>query len=686
MFKRVITAVGNPLRYLALAAPISVCYYLTDTYLFYPRGDVSANAQVVLMWAYRLLLFPLLLAGIYGALNERLRQPSELHSGGYLQNGTRYYWRLAGANLLFNVLYAFASLLILAVSRLPIERADLTISIASAALAPVALFWFAGLVIEGGLFKSLGRGLKLLVANPFGLAIGLIWALVCFADGALGPKLADPSLVALRAGDAAILGGARVICTVYLIALYRQVRAEPLQAQEAVVPSPEAAQAEGSRGLIGASFAFAFASFVPLVHIVALVLGILAIRRNKRFVVRSGIAIAAGAFFTVFYAYLVAAWFIWAGVPSRDVGYRFLAEANPSLGPSVALIEDGSYKEAIAQLQPMSTGSAGQDWTLHSALAIARWSDNDLDGALESFYAAAQKKPERAEFYYYYGLALLDKDQPQQAIAQFHNASLQDPAFELGDRYAELVDTSYTAPQAVSIPFTIIILLILFTVHEYGHALAASKLGDDTARLQGRLTLSPIAHLDLFGSIILPGILLWRGSDIVFGWAKPVPVDPANFKDPRRDHVRVAFAGPAVNLLVAMLCFAFLGGLALLLRLFWPDTLSLNLASPFGATALSGPPFAHEIVIGVIFIKQLMYTSLALGFFNLLPVPPLDGSWILSGLLPERASQVFEQVRRFGFVLFLLIAWTPVVDYFVQVPVVAIWLGLRLVLSTAGLS
>ncbi len=686
MLKRIITAAGNPLSYLSLAVPISVCYFLTDTYLMYPRGDISDAAQVLLLWAYRLLIFPFLLAGIYGSIHERLRFPGELGAGGFFASAKRHYWRLAGANVLFTVVYAFTSVLVVTLLRLTPEQSDLPLNIASAVFAPVLFFWFAAVVVEGGLFKSLGRGLRLLFANPFGLAIGLAWALVCFADNNLSAQLSNPSLVALRGADAAVVGGARVIGTLYLIALYRQVRSGALQAQESAVPSPEADQAARSEGLIGTSFGFAFASFIPLVHIVAVVLGILAIRRNKRFIVRSAIAVAAGAFFTIFYLYLVAAALISAGLPSRYVGYNFLAEENPALAEQAALLENGSSKEVVAELQPVSSGGAGQDWTVPAALGVAKWTENDLEGALESFYTAAQKNPDRGEFYYYYGLALLDKDQPQQAVAQFRNASLRDPGFELGDRYADLVSTSYTPPQTITIAFAIIILLILFTVHEYGHAYAASKLGDDTARLQGRLTLSPLAHLDIFGSIILPGILLWRGSEIVFGWAKPVPVNPANFKDPRKDYMRVAFAGPAVNLLVSMLCFAFLGGLALALRLFWPDTLSLNFASPFGATSLSGPPFAREIVIGTFFVKQLMYTSLALGFFNLLPVPPLDGSWIISGLLPERLSQVFEQVRRFGFLLFILIAWTPVVDYFVQIPVVAFWMGLRTVIWTVGLS
>lgn len=111
-----------------------------------------------------------------------------------------------------------------------------------------------------------------------------------------------------------------------------------------------------------------------------------------------------------------------------------------------------------------------------------------------------------------------------------------------------LLHSTYNPSQLLSGLLYVFILLILFTLHEYGHAFAAWKLGDDTAEKQGRLTLNPIPHLDLFGSILLPAILLFQQSEFVFGWVRPVPVDPRNFKNPQRDHMLVSFAGPALFL------------------------------------------------------------------------------------------------------------------------------------------
>jgi Zn-dependent protease len=225
----------------------------------------------------------------------------------------------------------------------------------------------------------------------------------------------------------------------------------------------------------------------------------------------------------------------------------------------------------------------------------------------------------------------------------------------------------------------VILLLLCFTVHEYAHAFAAWKLGDDTAKESGRLSLNPLVHLDLFGSIILPGIMIWRHSDMLFGWAKPVPVDTSKFANPLRDHRIVSFAGPGVNLAMAMVCFLLLTVFFFFIRLFSPEATSLNLAYPFEATSLGGIRGATFLLAGITFLKQFMYTSLTLGFFNLLPIPPLDGGWILPSLLPERARAFFEKIRPYSFVIFLLLVFSHVTDYLLAIPVLMAWGGLSLV-------
>ncbi len=184
--------------------------------------------------------------------------------------------------------------------------------------------------------------------------------------------------------------------------------------------------------------------------------------------------------------------------------------------------------------------------------------------------------------------------------------------------------------RAVVLLFSLVVVLFSIILHECAHGLAAERLGDPTARQAGRITLNPIPHLDPIGSILLPGImLLWSlmgGQAILFGWAKPVPINPYNLNNPKRDMMWIGLSGPAANFAVALV-------LALLARL-----LPIS-ANPLGANILF-----YGVAI-----------NLLLGFFNLIPIPPLDGSRILSGLLPERYAHALNSIGRFGFIIIIIL-------------------------------
>lgn len=168
----------------------------------------------------------------------------------------------------------------------------------------------------------------------------------------------------------------------------------------------------------------------------------------------------------------------------------------------------------------------------------------------------------------------------------------------------------------------IIGLVVAVVVHEYAHARAAFALGDTTAADDGRMTLNPVRHIDPVGTILIPAILLTLGG-FVFGWAKPVPVDQRNFRFPRRDALLTALAGPAANVLIAAL-------FGLLARLLPPDTRLPGLAA------------------------IIVLINLTIAFFNLLPVPPLDGASILSYVFVSRPL-VLWWVHQQGFFLLLLL-------------------------------
>lgn len=178
----------------------------------------------------------------------------------------------------------------------------------------------------------------------------------------------------------------------------------------------------------------------------------------------------------------------------------------------------------------------------------------------------------------------------------------------------------------------IILTLILFffalTIHEFSHGWVAWKLGDPTAKNAGRLTLNPLVHIDPIGTIFLPLMLIMTHSPFIFGWAKPVPVDFHNLRNPKRDMVWVGLAGPMANITLAIILSFFL------------KILVLTGGNPL-STILS-----YAIMI-----------NLLLAVFNALPIPPLDGSRVLIGLLPRELAMRYARIEPYGFIIIIGLLW-----------------------------
>ena len=170
-------------------------------------------------------------------------------------------------------------------------------------------------------------------------------------------------------------------------------------------------------------------------------------------------------------------------------------------------------------------------------------------------------------------------------------------------------------------------ILFGITVHEAAHGWMARLFGDRTAEMLGRLTLNPIKHIDPVGTVIVPLLMLWF-SGFLFGWAKPVPISARNLRNPKRDMVAVALAGPAANLLMAL-------GWALIYQL---------IAGLAGSTGSGAMFFLQMARIGVFFNLLLM-------IFNLLPIPPLDGGRVLRGLVPESIGNRLDALERYGLII-----------------------------------
>lgn len=169
---------------------------------------------------------------------------------------------------------------------------------------------------------------------------------------------------------------------------------------------------------------------------------------------------------------------------------------------------------------------------------------------------------------------------------------------------------------------TLALFFIAVVIHEYAHGWVAWKLGDSTAKRAGRLTLNPMAHIDPIGTIFLPMILLVTHSPVVFGWAKPVPVDFRSLHNPKKDMVWVGLAGPTANIIMAIL-------LSFVLKFF----------------TITGSPVFLAILSSAILI------NLVLAVFNILPIPPLDGSRVAIGLLPRDLAMQYAKLEPYGFII-----------------------------------
>lgn len=203
------------------------------------------------------------------------------------------------------------------------------------------------------------------------------------------------------------------------------------------------------------------------------------------------------------------------------------------------------------------------------------------------------------------------------------------------------------------------ILPVIFaiTVHEVAHGWVAKKKGDNTAFMLGRLTLNPIKHIDILGTIVVPGLLLISGTGMIFGWAKPVPVDSRHFKNPRKDMALVAIAGPVSNILMAI-------GWALLIRL------AITIESEFVTL-----PLIYTGIAGI-------SINLVLALINLIPIPPLDGSRVLSAFLPSKWAWRYNQIERYGFLILMALLWSNGLSYLLGQPM---FIAQKLFFSIAGL-
>ena len=201
-----------------------------------------------------------------------------------------------------------------------------------------------------------------------------------------------------------------------------------------------------------------------------------------------------------------------------------------------------------------------------------------------------------------------------------------------------------------------IVFLFSLSCHESAHAWTSEKFGDYTGRYQGRITLNPIPHIDIYGTIIFPLVGMISGA-MMFGWAKPVQTNPLLWRDKKKANIMVSMAGPASNFIIAIVAFTIIKVL-LISQVVEPGTGSFDIVRP----AFNQPTLMIPIAK---LLSILLELNILLGVFNLIPIPPLDGSHVLESLLPYEMAQAYAAIRPYGVFLLLALMLTPVLGYII---------------------
>lgn len=225
------------------------------------------------------------------------------------------------------------------------------------------------------------------------------------------------------------------------------------------------------------------------------------------------------------------------------------------------------------------------------------------------------------------------------------------------------------SPNVVIILFQFVVLVFAFSIHEAAHAWTAWKLGDPTAKMLGRVTLNPTKHLDPFGSVIFPLLAAFYHWPLI-GWAKPTPITGRNFKNYKRDDILVTIAGPISNLLVAIVC------LIVLVVIRHTDAGMLALINAFNLASGEGGMEGGVLLPVVLLLFFGILVNLSLFAFNLIPIPPLDGSRVVTHFLPYRLQEIYNKIGMFS--LFILMFFGAQMMGAIYTPIERVFLGILL--------
>ncbi len=223
------------------------------------------------------------------------------------------------------------------------------------------------------------------------------------------------------------------------------------------------------------------------------------------------------------------------------------------------------------------------------------------------------------------------------------------------------------------------VVMMSLTVHESAHAITAWWSGDDFARRVGRVTMNPLAHIDPVGTVLLPLMLYLTHAGAIFGWARPVPVRTERLRQPRRDHILVSIAGPGSNLLLASASMILLMGMGSGVSLLCQEAVVSGFPGVFKPPAASGFPGAAVFIAATTDLSLSVVINIVLAAFNMIPIPPLDGSWVLEHLFPRTFGRFYARIRPFGFLIIVVLLLTHSLEVLLAPVVLVIGAAISLV-------
>jgi Zn-dependent protease len=412
-------------------------------------------------------------------------------------------------------------------------------------------------------------------------------------------------------------------------------------------------------------------SIIPVMHLFAVILGWKRFTRQQQGRFRAMVGFVLGAFFTALYCLALLGNIAANGkkayvVPHISSLDAYMADSAVSdeLKQILLQLKDANGSQSHALAQQLESMGSDQTQARYFALGLA----HEYEAAPQQALAAFKKYQElggsspEAQFHIA-RINLFDTHDYFEARNSLTRFQMSHPHDTTAKLYISLIDNrvAWDGNWIISI-LSVIALLIAMTAHEFGHSVTAYKCGDTTAKEAGRMSLNPVVHLDLFGSIILPAFLILSRSAIIVGWAKPVPVNRENFRNPKRDNVLVALMGCFTNFSIALVSTIALALMTVILVIIAPQFATIHWLYPTDFISLAGVPFAKGWIYLEIFLTLMIVINIGIGVFNLIPIPPLDGSWLLERRLAPFLKGKFAAYQQFSFLIILILLFTNVID------------------------